>query len=175
MSRSAYKISKLRMVARLPNAKGAWPALWLLPADRTWPPEVDVFEAMPWGQRRNELHTSIVPTPSDHVSAGLGAWTAVGASLADAYHECGLDWYESRIDFIFDGQIIRSAAVPPSLRAREMHVLINLAVGGKWVYNELGIPPIDGTSDARLVAGAAEIESDYPTEMVIKSLDVWTQ
>jgi hypothetical protein len=69
--------------------------------------------------------------------------------------------------------VIRSQATPPSLRSRSMYVLVTLAVGGKWPYNELGIRPIDGTSAERLAAGAAAIEADYPAEMVIRSLRVW--
>lgn len=53
-----------------------------------------------------------------------------------------------------------------------MYLIINFAVGGKWVYNELGVQPIDGVSPDRLSMGSDLIQSDYPSEMIVKSVRV---
>jgi hypothetical protein len=38
-----FKYGSVEWVVKMPNRKGAWPALWLLPTDG-WPPEIDVYE-----------------------------------------------------------------------------------------------------------------------------------
>jgi hypothetical protein len=38
-----FKYGSVEWVAKMPNRRGAWPALWLLPVTG-WPPEIDVYE-----------------------------------------------------------------------------------------------------------------------------------
>ena len=38
-----FKYGSVEWVVKMPNRKGSWPALWLLPVDG-WPPEIDVYE-----------------------------------------------------------------------------------------------------------------------------------
>lgn len=38
-----FKYGTVEWVAKMPNRKGSWPALWLLPTSG-WPPEIDVYE-----------------------------------------------------------------------------------------------------------------------------------
>ena len=39
-----FTYGQVEFRALAPLGRGLWPALWLLPADRTWPPEIDVME-----------------------------------------------------------------------------------------------------------------------------------
>lgn len=172
LSRISFTHGKVRMVAQLPNARGSWPALWLLPKDRRWPPEIDVFEAMVWGSRKRQLHVGIIGTESDGNFQKAG-WTDIDPNPSNGFHEYGLDWDRDNMSFLFDGRVLRAHPTPPSLQDREMYVLVTLTIGGKWPYNELGIEPIDGTTPERLEAGASTIEPDYPSEMIIRSLKAY--
>ena len=49
-----YGLFEIR--AKLPKGKGLWPAFWLLPENRAWPPELDVLEVL--GDNTKKLYVS---------------------------------------------------------------------------------------------------------------------
>ena len=52
----AVKWGRWEVRARLPEGRGYWPAIWLLPTDGSWPPEVDIMEFI--GHEPNKVHHS---------------------------------------------------------------------------------------------------------------------
>lgn len=40
----SFLYGRIEFCARLPRSKGIWPALWAIPNDGSWPPEIDVME-----------------------------------------------------------------------------------------------------------------------------------
>src|SRR5579863_5459422 len=60
LSRAAFTFGSIRVVAKLPSARGSWPGLWLLPESHQWPPEIDIFEAMPWGKHQQQIHFGVL-------------------------------------------------------------------------------------------------------------------
>jgi beta-glucanase (GH16 family) len=157
------------MVAKLPAARGSWADLWLLPESHQWPPEIDVFESMPWGKHQQQLHYGvIVPKGS---KGWFGDWTELGTDPSAEFHEYGLDWTPETLSGLFDGRVLWQHPTPESLK-QNMYLIVNFAVGGKWVFNELNVQPIDSMSPERLSAGADLIQADYPAEMIVKSISV---
>lgn len=169
LSRFSFTYGHVRMVAKLPSARGSWPALWLLPEAHIWPPEIDIFEGMVWGKHAEQIHIGIL-TPKTENQNFL-QWADLGVDSSQGFHEYGMDWSADKITLLFDSKEIYSGPTPPSMR-QPMYVLINLAVGGKWPYNELGVKPVDSLDPIRLAAGADLIQGDYPAEMVVKSIAI---
>jgi len=169
-SKASFTYGKIRMVAKLPSARGSWSALWLLPVARTWPPEIDIFEGMSWNQHAQQIHLGTVPTKKDAMKP-LSKWFDLGVDPSKDFHEYGLDWTKDTLTFYFDGRVLTTTPTPPSMN-QPMYLLANLAVGGKWPYNELRVQPIDGMDPERLARGADLIESDYPAALVIRSITV---
>jgi hypothetical protein len=170
LSRKSFTFGNISVVAKLPSARGSWPALWLLPESHQWPPEIDIFEAMPWGKHQQQLHFGLL-VPKGTPGGGHGGWAELGTDSSSAFHRYDLDWTSDTMTASFDGKVYWQQPTPPSLQ-QNMYLIVNFAVGGKWVFNELGVQPIDSMSPDRLSAGADLIQSDYPSEMIVKSIKV---
>jgi beta-glucanase (GH16 family) len=108
------------MRARLPAGKGLWPAFWLLPADQTWPPEIDVMESI--GDPGHIYMTS-------HSKAGT---QGVEARIAPSgFHIFAVSWDANQLIFYIDGEERGRVPTPYDMH-KAMFILANLAVGGTW-------------------------------------------
>ncbi len=142
----AFTYGYVEMRARLPAGKGLWPAFWLLPADRSWPPEIDVFEVL--GDRPDRLHMAI------HTTRGLTEGTdAEVGDLSRDFHVYGVDWEPERVRWYLDGRQVFEAPTPADLH-RPMYLLIDLAVGGTW-------------------PGAPDESTRFPAEMKVDYVRAW--
>jgi beta-glucanase (GH16 family) len=111
------------MRARLPAGKGLWPAFWLLPADLSWPPEIDVMESIGDPSKiYATLHSKLDPAP--------GVEIRVPAS-ADGFHDFAVAWDAKATTWYLDGREVARHATPADLN-KPMFMLVNLAVGGHW-------------------------------------------
>ncbi len=112
--------------ARLPRGKGLWPALWLLPMDNTWPPEIDIMEGLG--------DPSVVYMTPHSRAGGKRASDTVAVKIKtrpDGFHVFGLLWDEHQLVWYVDGVEARRAPTPADMH-KPMYMLINLAVGGSW-------------------------------------------
>ncbi|WP_334161340.1 family 16 glycosylhydrolase [Phenylobacterium sp.] len=112
------------MRADLPDAAGAWPAFWLLPVDGSWPPELDVMEAL----------TSDPNAAWTTKHSGLGGHTSEGRQhyvpeTADGFHTYGALWTATEIVWYIDGAEVFRAATPADMH-KPMFMIANLALGG---------------------------------------------
>lgn len=123
----SFTYGYIEVRARLPKGKGLWPAVWLLPLDAKWPPELDVLEAVGndtahyfgsvhyhrWGLNLQKINT--IATPDGSL----------------AFNVYGLRWAPTMLEWYFNGQKMASMPTPLDLN-QPMYLLINLAVGGNW-------------------------------------------
>lgn len=125
------------MRAKLPRGKGVWPAFWLLPADLSWPPEIDVMESV--GDP-----TKVYVTAHSKVGPKDGG-TEVSVS-ADAFHTFAVSWDRQQLVWFVDGREVKRLSTPPDLNS-PMYMLANVAVGGDWA----GAPDASTTFPQRYV------------------------
>jgi beta-glucanase (GH16 family) len=150
----AFQYGYMEMRAQFPPGQGLWPAFWLLPADGSWPPEIDAMEwlgntptidyaTIHWGVERNGHH------PSNGTSYDTGE------DLSAGFHTYGVDWQADRVTWYFDGKVIKTFTKVNDIPHKPMYVIVNLAVGG-W------IAPPDKTVH-------------FPAAMLVDYVRVWSQ
>lgn len=109
---------------RLPGRTGVLPAFWMHPANANWPPEIDVVELFQRGddpraeQRRLnvDVHWSASGEPADpgtheHAPTAIDVETDLTAEF-NAY---GCAWFEDRVEWYFNGELVASRSSPPAL------------------------------------------------------------
>lgn len=112
------------MRADMPDDQGAWPAFWLLPADGSWPPELDVVE-----MRGQDANTVITTAHSNESGEHTVSRNGVQVADTDGFHDYGVLWTEDEIVWYFDDTEIARADTPADMH-EPMYMLVNLAVGG---------------------------------------------
>lgn len=127
--------------AKMPDAKGFWPAFWMLPTNNTWPPELDIFEVL--SGTPGIVHMTSHGIDAAGKKTGSGSLAAVDTTK---FHTYGVDWGPYSLKYYIDGVEVAEQATPKAMRG-EMFMLLNMAVGG-WAGN-----PVAGSS--------AQMQVDY--------------
>lgn len=132
---------RVEIRARLPQGKGTWPALWMLPVnsgDRTgWPHsgEIDIVEHV--GYDPGTVHASVHTSTYNWLN-GNNFTTSFSVPDAQAeFHIYALEWTQESLDFsIDDYQFAQYRNDQTGWEAWPFDVpfylVMNLAVGGDW-------------------------------------------
>jgi len=148
--------------AKLPCARGTWPAIWMLPVDmKAWPDdgEIDIMEQV--GAEPNLIYASLHTKLYNHtINTQRSAQKLVSTSCT-AFHVYQLDWRPDVITIGVDGQgILRVRNNVPGGKGAwpfftPYQMILNLAIGGDW-------------------AAAKGIDNDaMPQRMLVDYVRVW--
>lgn len=157
VSREAFTYGVFEVIARLPQSRGTWPAIWMIYEQGLPYREIDLAEAV--GKSPGRIWSTIDAGPD---ITRLKVWQAQTPlpDLASAFHAYRLEWRKDSIAITIDGrEVLRmnpeeahQAGVDP-LRA-PMHLRINLALGGSW---------------------GGRIDDDaLPARLEVKSVKIWS-
>ncbi len=151
--------------AKVPEGKGLWPAIWMMPKDEgyygQWPKcgEIDIMEVL--GSRVDTAYGTI--HYGEPHAEQQGTFVLENGSFADDFHEFSVEWEPGEMRFYIDGEHYHTVndwftAVDgadekpyPAPFNQPFFVQMNLAVGGTWPGNP------DETTDF----SKAEFEIDY--------------
>jgi beta-glucanase (GH16 family) len=125
---------------KIPAGRGLWSAFWLLGDNIDavgWPAsgEIDAMEVL--GQHPRTVKGTL-HGPARGKAGVLGSRFVAPRSLAAAFHTYAVSWSPSAITWLLDGKAY--ATYGPAIRRRgwsqvfdrPFHLLLNVAVGGKW-------------------------------------------
>ncbi len=112
---------------RFPDAAGVWPAVWLLSADQTSLPEIDIVE---WYGSRPTVLTSHVHARDDDERSSSRVETASRTPLGGTWHDVAVDWTRDRVVFYLDGVETGRVDDPELVPQTPMYLIVNLAAGG---------------------------------------------
>ena len=126
MTKAGWRYARIEIRAKLPGSKGIWPAIWMLPKNGVWPPEIDIMELLGdkpnrvymthhWGTRQQKLHDQTDFT---------------GPDFTAGYHVFALEWERGKLQWFIDG--VRVKVSTRSVPDVGMSLILNTSVGGDW-------------------------------------------
>lgn len=141
---------------KLPTGQGAWPAFWMLPTDWAyggWPlsGEIDIMEAINLGMtcpeceggREDRVHGTLHFGETSPRNSLKGKETHLAAPVT-GFHTYAIEWEPTQIRWYVDGKHystltqddwFTAASNATSANApfdQRFHIILNLAIGGKW-------------------------------------------
>jgi beta-glucanase (GH16 family) len=131
---------RVEVKAKLPDGRGMWPAIWMLPTDWVyggWPAsgEIDIMENVGYNP-----YVIVASAHTESYNHSIGTQKSASTTIATCYsdfHVYALEWevteYRVYVDdnlyFTFKNEGTGYKAWPFDKR---FHLLLNVAVGGNW-------------------------------------------
>ena len=135
----AFNTGFVEVSAKLPCARGTWPAIWMMPqGDAPWPNggEIDILEQV--GSQPNVAHATLHTALFNHTRHnGRGAEMAVPTACS-AFHRYQLAWTVDDITMgVDDHAYMRVKNDQPGGAGAwpfnaPFYLILNLAMGGDW-------------------------------------------
>lgn len=160
-----FMYGKVVARAKVPEGKGLWPAIWMMPTDESfygqWPKcgEIDIMEVL---GNQTEIAYGTVHYGEPHAEQ-QGIYTLTSGTFASDYHEYSVEWEPGEMRWYIDDTLYLTVndwftAVAgedekpyPAPFNQNFFVQLNLAVGGDW----------PGNPDSSTNFDNAEFDIDY--------------
>jgi beta-glucanase (GH16 family) len=108
---------------RTPGIVGSWPAFWNLPADQTWPPEIDFIET--FGSTPDTGSFTYHWPPNNRSETD---YVAPPGTLGGQWHVIGCEWRAGYIDWFVDGTLAKHYTDAATISSQPMYPILTLAI-----------------------------------------------
>jgi beta-glucanase (GH16 family) len=137
----AWKYGRVEVRAKVPAARGTWPAIWMLPTDIAkipWPKcgEIDIMEHV--GFDPAVIHGTLHTETYNHMKGTQRGASKKVPTFATEFHNYSVEWSEKKITMTIDGAQYASFDRKDGDTAAEwpfdkpFYLILNLAIGGSW-------------------------------------------
>ncbi|MCP5548417.1 MAG: glycoside hydrolase family 16 protein [Akkermansiaceae bacterium] len=141
--RASWKYGRFEVRARLPQGRGIWPAIWMLPEKESYggwasSGEIDIMELV--GHEPAKVHGTLHygGTWPNNTHSGKPFELKKGV-FADDFHVFAVEWEKGAIRWYVDGELYQTqtgwksvGGEYPAPFDQPFHLLLNVAVGGGW-------------------------------------------
>jgi beta-glucanase (GH16 family) len=138
--KASWTYGRIEVKAKLPTARGTWPAIWTLGTNSRqvgWPAcgEIDIMEFV--GFEPGVIHANIHTKKYNHVlKTGKGNKITI-PDASQSFHVYALEWDADHMDFFVDSQKYFTYSNEGSGAEawpydKDQYLILNLAIGGAW-------------------------------------------
>ncbi len=136
-----WRSGRFEVRAKLPAARGTWPAIWMLPDDIgkvSWPKcgEIDIMEHV--GHDPGMIHGSLHTEAFNHTKGTQLSTKTQLPTFSSDFHTYTMTWSADRIEVGIDGKTYGTFNRKPGAGVAEwpfdkpFYLILNLAIGGGW-------------------------------------------
>ncbi len=137
-----WTYGRIEVRAQLPSGRGTWPAIWMLPTNRSygesyWPDngEIDIMEHV--GFNPGLIHATIHTDAFNHVNGTQRGGSIEIPDASEAMHVYAVEWTPNRMEFSVDGNSFWTHSKGlNNWRGwpfdKDFHLVMNIAIGGSW-------------------------------------------
>ncbi len=147
-SKQEFLYGRFEVRARIPVAKGAWPAIWLLGSGMEWPScgEIDMMEYYQINGKPHILANACWGTDKRYLAKWdteqipYSHFTDQDKNWAKKFHIWRMDWDESSIKLYLDDELLNEIPLSETINGKigrgtnpfrkPQYLLLNLALGG---------------------------------------------
>ena len=142
----SLQYGKIEVMAKLPEGKGTWPAIWMLPEslrkkEETWPTcgEIDIMEHV--GNDPNMVHTTLHTQLYNHMHNTQISHFERLTDVFNTSHLYSVEWEPDTIKFFIDNKLFFEAFKGQDGKDtsnegwpfdKPYFLILNLAIGGNW-------------------------------------------
>jgi len=137
----AWTYGRIEVKAKLPAARGTWPAIWMLPEDHgkvPWPMcgEIDIMEHV--GHDPGKIHGTLHSGAYNHTKGTQRSGNLMIPTCATEFHTYSMEWSADKIVMHVDGKAYATFDKKPGDQDAEwpfhkpFYLILNLAIGGAW-------------------------------------------